>query len=140
MLQQSGGGGRNSGNNMGMPNQGQGMNQSGSFGQSSHGVNQGGNFDGQSMNQGGNFAGQSNGQGMNQIGNFDGQFDGGNDSKSEDERARMLRELKEDIARQEKEAKQLEASLMDPGKRKNDADDLVSHGEKKRTKKAEDSE
>ena len=110
-------------NNMCVPNQGQGMNQGGNFGQSN------GQGMGRGMDQGANF----DGQGMNQSDNFD-----GHDNKSEEERARMLRELKEDIARQEREAKQLEASLMDPSKRKSDTDDLVSHGENKRTNSLKD--
>jgi hypothetical protein len=98
------------GNNMGMSNQG---------------------MNGQGMDM--NNMGMSNSnQGTNQGGNFDGQENSG---KSDDERARMLRELKEDIARQEREASELEASL-DPSKRKTDDD---SQGDSKRVKRDDDS-
>jgi hypothetical protein len=125
MLQQSGGNrnsmGSGSGNSMG-------NNMSG-----------GGNNMGDNMGGGGNTMGMSNqGMNMNNMGMSNqgmNQGQGGNSGKSDDERARMLRELKEDIARQEREASELEASL-DPSKRKNDDD---SQGESKRVKRDDDS-
>lgn len=115
-----GGGGGNNMGNMG------GGNNMGSMGGGNMGMsNQGMNMN----NMGGGNMGMSN-----QGGNFDGQGNSGNSQgKSDDDRARMLRELKEDIARQEREANELEASL-DP-KRKNDDD---SQGETKRAKRASD--
>ncbi|KAL7506723.1 hypothetical protein ACHAXN_004886 [Cyclotella atomus] len=125
MLQQSGGiannmgggGGSNMGNNMGGGGNNMGMS------------NQGMNGQGMDMN---NMGMSNSNQGTNQGGNFDGQENSG---KSDDERARMLRELKEDIARQEREASELEASL-DPSKRKTDDD---SQGDSKRVKRDDDS-
>lgn len=125
MLQQSGnsnmgggGGSTGGGNNManiGMPNMNQGMNMNNMGGMGNEGA---------TNNQG-------RGQSSDHGGNFDGQKGAG---KSDDERARMLRELKEDIARQEREANELEASL-ESSKRKNDDD---SQGDGKRVKKADE--
>jgi len=116
-----GGGGGNSLGNIAMPNQGQGVN-----------INNMSYFnmsnEGRGMNQGG---------GENIISQKSNGSAAANDTKTDDERVRMLRELKEDIARQEREASELEASI-DASKRKNDIGGGDGQSENKRSKRGDD--